>query len=280
MCLRAIGGNRCEMEQKSEPVPTRNGGLKWYDSLWLGDYFAAQDILRRAAPQQLDAFEEAMRVFRCPADFRIEVARGLFDAARLEEARAIVRSIPKDKIEIHELRKFGRFVVHDWPAFNAMQETLVDIVSQMAGEAVEPSYNFLSLYTHKGVCEPHLDAPMAKWTLDVCIDQSEPWPIHFSRIAEWPEADFDLGEDWRERVKRDPTLGFRSETLMPGDALLFSGPNQWHYRDNYAQTGGKPHCDLLFFHFVPEGTLDLVEPANWARIFDVPELAVLQREPH
>jgi hypothetical protein len=157
---------------------------KWYDSIWLGQYFAAQDILRREAPDRLEEFEQAMEIFRCPPDYEVKFARGLLDAVRLEEARAVVRSIPRDKYEMDELQQFGRFVVHDWPEFNKMQERLVDVVSEMAGEPVEPSYNFLSLYTHRGVCEPHLDAPIAKWTLDVCLDQSEPWPIMISQVMD------------------------------------------------------------------------------------------------
>ena len=247
--------------------------LRWYDSLWLGNYFAAQDILRRHAPDRLDAFDDAMRTFRCPPDYSMKVQRGLFDRQWLDEARAIIAAIPKDKFEFHELSRFGRLVVHDWPAFSAMQEGLVDLVSEMAGEAVEPSYNFLSLYTHRGVCEPHLDAPSAKWTLDICIDQTEPWPIHFSQIVDWPEPGFDPGENWAEKIKADPALTFSAETLMPGDALLFSGVNQWHYRDPYAQVAGRPRCDLLFLHFVPKGTMELVKPENWAEIFAVPQLA-------
>jgi hypothetical protein len=267
------------MTSGHEQTPRPANGLRWYDSLWLGDYFAAQAILRREAPQRLEAFEDAMRVFRCPPDYKVEVSRGFFDRGQLEQARAIVRSIPKERLEMHELGRFGRFVVHDWPQFTALQQALVDRVSQMAGEAVEPSYNFLSLYTHKGVCEPHLDAPIAKWTLDICLDQSAPWPIHYSRIVDWPAADFEPGEDWREAIRSDSSLGFRSETLEPGDALLFTGPNQWHYRDPYAEAGGKPHCDLLFFHFVPKGTLELVRPDNWARLFGVPALAALGNRP-
>ena len=34
-----------------------------------------------------------------------------------------------------------------------------------------PAYNFLSLYTQLDICEPHMDAPKAKWTLNVCIEQ-------------------------------------------------------------------------------------------------------------
>lgn len=253
--------------------------MKWYDSLWLGDYFAAQEIMRRVAPQQIKAFVAAMEVFRCPPDFSVKVARGLFDENGLAKIRASVRAIPKQKYEMQELDSFGRFVVHDWPEFTALQQDLVDCVTDLAGEAVEPSYNYLSLYTHRGVCEPHLDAPLAKWTLDVCIDQSDPWPIHFSRVVDWPGPDFALGEDWRDRIKAHPDMEFRAETLQPGDGLLFSGPNQWHYRDPYAQVGGKPRCDLLFFHFVPKGARELVDPANWARIFGVPELGALRREP-
>ncbi|MCB2063016.1 MAG: hypothetical protein KDE25_06080 [Novosphingobium sp.] len=248
---------------------------KWYDSVWLGRYFAAQDILRREAPDRLEEFEQAMRVFRCPADYRVKVARGLFDDERLGQVKEIIRSIPRDVYWLDEVQQFGRLVVRDWPQFHALQETLVDVVSEMAGEPVEPSANFLSLYTHRGVCEPHLDAPSAKWTLDLCIDQSEPWPIHFSQIVDWPGPEFDPGEDWREEIKQDPALRFRSEVLMPGDALLFTGPNQWHYRDAISLAGGKPHCDLLFLHFVPVGTTELAQPENWARIFDLPQLGSL-----
>lgn len=252
---------------------------KWYDSIWLGKYFAARDILRRDAPDRLAAFEEAMQVFRCPPDFSVKVIRELLVGSQLAEIRDVLRSIPKDRLEIQELEQFGRFIVHGWPAIDTIHRAFVDRVSQWTGEAVEPSYNFLSLYTHRGICEPHLDAPSAKWTLDICIDQSAPWPIHFSRIVDWPQSDLELGEDWRERIKSDQDLHFRSETLLPGDALLFTGPNQWHYRDPYAQAGGKPHCDLLFFHFVPKGTSSLVDPGNWADIFEVPQLGVIGSEP-
>jgi hypothetical protein len=248
---------------------------KWYDSIWLGQYFATQDFLRRAAPEKLAGFEDAMRVFRCAPGYDTTVMRGLFDGDKLAEMRTIVRAIPKDAFEMHELRNFGRLVVHDWPDFNAMQAGLVDLVSELAGTRVECSYNFLSLYTHRGVCEPHLDAPAATWTLDVCIDQSAPWPIHFSRIIEWPDPGFDPGEDWQAVIKQDASLAFRSATLEPGDALLFTGPNQWHYRDPYADAGGKPSCDLVFFHFIPSGTAELVDPANWPRLFDVPGLAAV-----
>ncbi len=39
---------------------------------------------------------------------------------------------------------------------------------------------------------PHMDAPDAMWTLDICLEQSEPWPISFSQPVDWPE-NFQVG---------------------------------------------------------------------------------------
>lgn len=43
-------------------------------------------------------------------------------------------------------------------------------------------------------------------------------------------------------------------------------------RDPIPAKGRRSFCDLLFFHYIPEGTAELAQPRNWARLFDVPEL--------
>ena len=60
---------------------------------------------------------------------------------------------------------------------------------------------------------------------------------------------------------------------MPGDAILFSGSSQWHYRDALPQGKAKGFCDLLFLHYIPKGTASIVRPANWAEHFGLPEIA-------
>ena len=102
---------------------------------------------------------------------------------------------------------------------------------------------------------------------------SRPWPIHFSQVIAWPERLEDLREVAPETLTANSDLYFTAEVLMPGDAILFSGTNQWHYRDALPPRRGKQFCDLLFFHYVPFGTTDLIQPRNWARLFDIPELA-------
>lgn len=246
--------------------------MEWYDSIWLRRYFDAKATIAKVAPNRLMDFENAMAVFRTPPSFEVKYVREFLDSTALKNIRETVAAIPRDAMELHELRKFGRLVVHDWPPFNEMQANMVDLVSDLAGERVEPCYNFLSLYSRRGVCEPHLDTPQAKWTFDLCIDQSEPWPISFSSIIPWPDDRDALIDDWRAvREGRSPHE-IRAMSLEPGDALLFSGANQWHYRAPIPGDTRKAFCDLLFFHFIPEGTAELVRPRNWASLFDVPEL--------
>lgn len=246
--------------------------LEWYDSIWLNRYFDARDILSKVAPSRLPDFEAAMAVFRTDPSFEVKSVRGFLDARELRDIRETIAAIPREKLELHEVKAFGRLVVHRWPPFVEMQARIVDFVSELAGERVEPCYNFLSLYSWRGVCEPHLDTPSAKWTFDLCIDQSAVWPISFSPIIPWPEDREALVEGWRAIKDGRSDYAFQSLELEPGDALLFSGANQWHMRDPIPAMGRRSFCDLLFFHYIPEGTAELAQPRNWARLFDVPEL--------
>ena len=82
----------------------------------------------------------------------------------------------------------------------------------------------------------------------------------------WPDA------EWEQAVKDAPTRRFTGFTLRPGEAAVFSGSSQWHYREAIPATGSRQFCDLLFFHFIPRGSAELVKPENWARIFGIPEL--------
>ena len=57
--------------------------------------------------------------------------------------------------------------------------------------------------------------------IDLNANQKEPWAINVD------------GEDY---------------FLNPGDALLYSGTDHWHYREKIQENN---FCDLAFFHFVP-----------------------------
>lgn len=251
----------------------------WYDSVWLEHYARAKQIIRRVKPVALDAFVEAMQPLRTHPAFRVKVLDRVLDDVTLGKIRHIVKSLRPMDFELHEAQQFKRFIVHDHPYFTELQRQTTALVSAAVNEPVEPCYNFLSLYTAAGVCPVHMDSPEAKWTLDICLNQSEPWPLWISDVQPWPEADPDAklsawqGDDWEQSIKQSPAAHFRAYTMQPGQGTVFSGSSQWHYRDAMPASSIASHCDLLFFHFVPAGTAELVRSKNWARWFDIPELA-------
>jgi hypothetical protein len=245
----------------------------WYDSVWLTRYTRAKSIVARVRPDLLPEFVTAFRIFRTRPDFEVRTLERVFDEATMADIRRTVRALRPDELELHEARGFGRFVVHNHPEFAGLHRRLAPLVGEIAGEAVEPAYTFLGLYGHLGVCPPHVDSPQSKWTLDLCIDQSGGWPIHFSQVCPWPEAEAKADHDWEDRIKTSPSLRFTSCTLEPGQAVVFSGSSQWHYRDAIPRVVGRTYCELLFFHFVPEGSMELLRPERWAQRFGVPELS-------
>lgn len=247
----------------------------WYDSQWLSAYAATVDYLAHKDPGRLEEFRSAMDIFRTRPDFRVRHLKEFLSPELLEEIRAISKSLSPSELELHEAVNFGRWVVHDHPRLVEIQRNLTNLVSDLAGEAVEPCYNFLSMYSQLGRCPIHMDAPQAKYTLDICINQSQPWDIHFSQIVPWPEHGL-VGDDWDDHIRNDPAMAFESFALEPGEAILFSGSSQWHYRDPIPATGSKAFCDLLFFHYIPAGTSELVDPAQWHSLFGIPELNELE----
>ncbi len=216
--------------------------LPWYDSYWLHRYLLAKNFLKRQHPSRVDDFVEAFRPLRTRSAFREKLVEGVLDAAELESMRSVARALPLEQLEMHEVATHGRLVVHDHPTMNEIQRKLVRRMEELVEEPVEASYNFLALYTPRGVCHVHLDAPDAKWTLDVCLEQSAPWPIHFSEVIPWPEELPREDGAWREEIERSRDRAFQTYAMEPGQALVFSGSSQWHYREPF--TGCSGACGL------------------------------------
>ena len=245
----------------------------WYDGYWLERFVRAKAYIAEHRPDVLPNFLAAMEPFRTDPAFSVAMLRNVLDDATLAHVRSVIAGLKPNQLELHEIKTFGRWVVHNHPILVELQARMTALAEQAAGEPLEPSYNFLSMYTRMGRCPLHQDAPWAKWTLDLCIDQSEPWPIHFSQVRPWPEDETFPADGWEQQVRTDPANRFESQTLMPGDAALFSGSSQWHYRDPIPAQGAKNFCHLLFFHFTPRGMRTRLDAADWEARFDVPGLS-------
>lgn len=249
----------------------RIGIVDWYDSHFVRRFEVAKLYLSQVRPDALEPFVRGFDVLLPPAGFRNVVIDDLFDAATHELIREAVRAIPEEYLKTYEMRDFGRHIVHDYPLFVELQRHLLPRMSALVGRDLEPGYNFLSLYGGAGRCDPHMDEPGSMFTLDYCIDQSHDWPIWFSKVVDWPTVETMRNWD-AQAIRTDPALEFRPHLLKPGQALLFNGSSQWHYRDAISPGG---FCNLLFFHYYPVGCKSLIWPHLWPERFDIPELGPL-----
>jgi len=247
------------------------GKVEWYDSHFVRRFEVAKLYLSQVRPDALEAFEHGFDALLPPPGFANIVIDDLFDDAIREQIRDAARSIPSEWLKDYEMRDFGRHIVHDYPLFVDLQQKLLPRISALIGRELVTGYNFLSLYGGSGRCDPHMDEPESMFTLDYCVEQSHEWPIWFSKVVDWPTLD-DIRTYDAKAIKADPALAFRPYVLREGEALLFNGSSQWHYRDAIPPGGS---CSLLFFHYYPAGCYELVWPQLWAEHFDIPELAPL-----
>lgn len=249
------------------------GALGWYDSQFLRRVKVAQSYLAKVRPDTLSDFRDGLCALTPPPAFREVLIDDVFDAATHEEIIDIAHALPPPKTDQqdNEQANFGRDVVWDAPRFLELQEQVRPLVAELTGRPLVSSYNFLSRYGAQGKCDLHMDAPCAMFTFDYCIAQDAVWPIYVSRPVDWIGAAVPAQFN-PEQIIADPGLDFREHLLRPNQALLFNGTSQWHYRRPKVAGG---FCNLLFFHYYPEGCENLVTPARWAAHFGIPELEPL-----
>lgn len=242
----------------------------WYDAGWLRTWFRCRDQIAAEHPERLEQFVGAFDVLRTQKHF----AASLVEVVDPDTHDALVRrarKLERGPCEHHEMRGFGRLVVHDDPFVTEVQHTLNDRVVSLAGEPVEPAYNFLSFYADGAKCPLHLDAPEAKWTIDHCLDRSpHHWPIEISETIDWPDGRW-LGGSFD---RRNLSVQFEAFELAVGESLIFSGSAQWHGRSSAAVHGENFFRTMLFLHYVPAGTSELLDPSTWPERFSLPNLDV------
>ena len=245
--------------------------VPWYDAHFLKQFEAAKKFLQLVRPDAVGQFVAGFEPLQDVPDQPIQIEPDFFAADLYDEVRTIAAAIPQQALENHEIADFGRHVVHNHAFFTTLQKQVQPRVEAMAGRALEPGYNFLSLYGGAGRCAPHMDEPVSMYTLDYCIDQSGPWPIHFSNLVDWPDEQ--AMANWSPTGMLDnPAVTFSAHELEPNQALLFTGSSRWHYRDEITSGG---FCNLLFLHYYPAGCAGLVYPAQWAEHFAIPEMEPL-----
>lgn len=162
------------------------------------------------------------------------VIRNFLDAHMLLLLQLQVAHFKSDKgfqLGVGEDRTvFFRKQVHNPALFKALHNVFLMTGKEYFPEKVKPTYCFVSMYDEpRSICPKHIDRPQCKYTIDVCLDQKEPWEIF---------------------INDEPFI------LNPGDAVIYSGTDHPHYRNQIAEGN---FCDLAFFHYCPidyQGELD------------------------
>ena len=191
------------------------------------------------------------------------IARSLFDT----ETHLAIKEFVQTRTPLMPMgvdtTEFVRKYAHNVPFFVAIHRQLTEFASEQFGEALKPSYVFLSMYEDNGICPLHIDRPQCYRTIDYLVEQDspEPWPILIGEpMTQEQREELDstnAGHPTTEEeiAARIATEKWHEVLLEPNDAVLYSGTHSWHYRPN--RLVGT--ASLVFFHFVQEsfdGPLD------------------------
>ena len=120
------------MKMADQNLKASQVSYPWYDSRWLQKYKLACRAIRSHHPGRLQEFKNAFNPLRTRSDFKTLEYKSIFDESTLARIREIIKSIRPTEIELHELRDFRRFILHDHPYMTMLQHNLIDLVSEGA----------------------------------------------------------------------------------------------------------------------------------------------------
>lgn len=151
--------------------------------------------------------------------------KGFFSEQQLQPMQAILHRLKGPEglsLGVMEDREiFFRKSVRNYPMFLQLLGQLTDEATSIFGVPVKPTATYVSMYDEdRSICPIHVDKPYCQFTIDVCLNTKEVWPLFID------------GEPYE---------------LSPGDAVCYSGTGHPHYRNQIAPGN---FCDMVFFHYV------------------------------
>jgi hypothetical protein len=159
------------------------------------------------------------------------IVKSFLDEGEFLELKNVAKEA-REKQEGDYCNTFGRFWIHGHYLLQKIHKTIaLEYAKHIFGENIKPSYSGLSLYCAPwAVCPPHYDRPQCKYSLDLCVEKVEDWPLFVEN---------------------------KSYSLNENCALAYSGTNDFHWREK--AKGQQYLTTMAFFHFVDSdftGSLD------------------------
>ena len=107
-----------------------------------------------------------------------------------------------------------RFFASREPLTDFFQQQLTDLISDIAGEPLKPSFSFLALYRPGAELKPHRDREQCYYAMSVLLDHGQP-----DDVSNWPIYMQAPGEKTGEAVR-----------AALGDGVLYFGEEVVHYQ--------------------------------------------------
>ena len=113
---------------------------------------------------------------------------------------------------------------YDYISFVELLCEKTNIVSQLVGETVIPTYSYARIYKKGNELKAHVDKSQCEISLTINLDCDQLWSI------------------WIETPKK-----IKKEVILhPGDAMLYLGIDALHWRDPFEGE----YCNQVFLHYV------------------------------
>lgn len=136
-----------------------------------------------------------------------------------EEAGEIADAIRKAPKNDGDSQVPNSHSYYNLPVCNILLGRLIDVVSEISGKHLKPTYAYCRVYLKGAELKPHTDRPSCEYSVTLNLSQSHPWPIY---------------------------MGKKAIIQEPGDGVLYKGCEIEHHRkafqgDEYIQ---------VFLHYV------------------------------
>jgi hypothetical protein len=133
-------------------------------------------------------------------------------------------------IPLGDRQSARRYAVHNEPVARFFHHQIASVLSDVAGEALKPSYVYFASYMGGAELKKHTDREQCDFSITFCLDYS-------------PEPDF--ATSWPIRLETRTGISTVYQTL--GDGLAYRGTQVPHFRD--VLPDGQTSTSI-FFHYV------------------------------
>jgi hypothetical protein len=194
-------------------------------------------ILRGANDEERRSHEWKARVGANAREFSAKnytPMAGLIHPFHLAALRRYYRhQIRSGAIWLGDEQSSRRYVAHNEPVARFFHHQLADVVGQIVGEPVKPSYVYLGSYLSGAELKKHTDREQCEFSVTLCLDFSPEPEVSTS----WP-------------IRLDTADGSVAVYQPLGDGLVYRGTKVPHYRTPLSEG----HTSTsIFFHYVANG---------------------------